>query len=114
VEGALCWVDGALEVGAAAFFVAFFFFLAGLRSACRAGIVPPVSTPATDGAATLIGAAFTPAPAVCVFVPPDFATPNAAANAATTATRPMAMERVSMWALLSRAPRAGSIGSEYV
>ena len=54
---------------------AFFFFLAGaLRSALSAGSVPPTSTPATAaGAATLMLSAFTPAPAVSVFDPPDLA-----------------------------------------
>ena len=50
--------------------------------------------------------AFTPAPAVSVFEPPDLATPNAAANAATMAMRPMAIERVSIPGLYFLARRA--------
>jgi hypothetical protein len=112
VDGALFCVDGALEVAGAEAFV--FFFLAwALCWTLRAGMVPPTVTPVTAaGWATVIGAAFTPAPAVSVFDPPELATANAAANAATMATRPMAMERVSMGALLSRAPRAGSVCSD--
>jgi hypothetical protein len=128
VDGALCDVDGALFCveGAAlelevldelvdVVFLAAFFLAALWCWTLRAGMVPPTATLVTAaGAATLIGAAFTPAPAVSVFDPPDLATPNAAANAATMATRPMAMERVSMRALLSRAPRAVCFSSHYV
>ena len=95
----------------------FFAFLAGLGFAFRAGSVPPTSTPDTAaGGATWMLWAFTPAPAVSVFDPPDLASPKAAANAATTATRPMARERVSMGrsSTFSRAARGVSLLDEYV
>jgi hypothetical protein len=115
-EGVLSFVEGAglelLVEGAeplvdsdfAGFFLAGFFFASALRD----GSVPPTSTPATaGGAATLIVSAFAPAPALAVLPPLELEMPNAAANAATTAMRPMAIERVSMsGALLSRAPSA--------
>jgi hypothetical protein len=107
VEGVV-GVDWVVDGAAAVVVVDFFFvFLAALCFTWSAGTVPPTSTPATaGGAATLMVSAFTPAPAVAVFDPPELAIANAAANAATTATRPMAIERVSMRGLYFLARRA--------
>jgi len=98
VEGFDAVVEGVDFFGAAAL-----FFLAADFSA---GMLPPTLTPEiAAGAATSMTSALTPAPAdgvLLVALPAPKATPKAA----TTAIRPMAMERVSTGGSLSCAPRA--------
>ena len=104
----MLFVDGAESFDVGDSFLAGFFFF----SALSAGTEPPTSTPVTAaGAATLIVSAFVPDPAVAVFSPPELEMANAAPKAATTAMRPMAIERgsMSLGSTFSRAPRDGAI-----
>jgi hypothetical protein len=108
VEGVEFWVDGVLGVALLVdgdeavelvFFAAFFLWWTAFGADARPGTVPAAAGTAVmaAGVATLIMVAFVPGPAVAVLLPPpELAMPNAAAKAAITAMRPMAIVRGSM------------------